>query len=282
VLAGIVANRPHHANLWTGPDGIGKYLWCRQLARVALCVNDITALAQPCTCLSCTTETHPDLLVLGPEPAGLKIEPVRDLMAKCAMKPMLSRRRVVIVRDAHVMTVQAQNAFLKTLEEPPGQTIFFLLSHQERRLLRTIRSRCQNVRFAPLDDASLIEAGREALATVPPETAPGLIAAAAGSVAQLQRLIAAAAEETLSKPLGPLLRAPLRERLAAVEALAEPHESTTIAAIRLSQQLAHWARTGNDDQRSKALQLFADLQVLLARADGNGNRKLLWERWLIQ
>jgi DNA polymerase III subunit delta' len=269
VKAGFLADRPHHANLWTGPDGVGKYLWALTLARLALKADG-------------PLESHPDFIVLGPEPAALKIEPLRELMAKCAMKPMLAERRVVIVRDAHAMTPQAQNAFLKTLEEPPGQTVFFLLTHQDRKLLRTIRSRCQNVRFAPLDEASLRAIHADKLAALPPETVPTLLAAAAGSAALLGRLIGALeGDDTLSRPLGPLLKAPLRERLAAVEALAESQESTQIGAIRLGQQLTQWARAGNDEQRRRAVQLFGDLQELVLRAEGNGNRKLLWERWLL-
>ncbi len=287
VLQGLTTGRAHHANLWTGPDGVGKFLWARDMARVALCLEGITRLDAPCRCVSCHawshSEAHPDLVILGPDPAELKIEPVRQLMAKCALKPMVSRRRVVIVRDAHAMTPQAQNAFLKTLEEPPGQTLFFLLTHQDRRLLRTIRSRCQHVRFAPLDAHSLETLHRDALAALPQEAVPGLLAACAGSSAMLARVLAAAAgDERLQKPAGDLFRAPLRERLAAVDALAESQETTALAAARVAEQLGRWARAGSSEQRRRALQLFAGLEELVARAEGNGNRKLLWERWLLQ
>lgn len=284
VLASIVARRLHHAHLWTGPEGVGKYLWARRFAKAALCLEQREAEAE-CGCLSCKNlDSHADFITLGPAPQDLKIEGVRALLHQCAMKPMLSERRVVVVRDMHAMTPQAQNAFLKTLEEPPGQTVFVLLTHLERRLLRTIRSRCQQVRFAPLGRAELEQLAAPKLAGLDPKVASSVLDAASGSMAQLQRLLDTLGEGD-SGPLGGslsgLLKAPLRDRLVAAEALAESLESTQVAAIRLAHQLAAWGRTGNDGQRKIAGQLLIDLNDLVAKAEGNGNRKLLWERWLM-
>jgi DNA polymerase-3 subunit delta' len=283
VLTALKSGRQHHANLWSGPEGIGKYLWARKIGRYALCLNSDVFFDDNCTCVSCSqTDQHPDLVVLGNEPESLKVDRVRVLLAACSMKPMISKRRVVIIRDVHLLTPQAQNAFLKTLEEPPGQTIFFLLTHLERKLLQTIRSRCQHVRFAPLDAPAMRTIFKEALDPLAEDARVGFISASMGSGAQLLRLVEAAkADDLFSKPLGGLLRAPMRERLVAAEALAESQQTTELGAIRLAAQLADWTRDGQPHQRKKALQLFSDLNELVLRAQGNGNRKLLWEKWLL-
>ncbi|MCC6810599.1 MAG: DNA polymerase III subunit [Deltaproteobacteria bacterium] len=283
VLSALKSGRQHHANLWSGPEGIGKYLWARKIARYALCMSGDGIFDDRCPCVSCQQgDQHPDLVVLGNEPESLKVDRVRQLLAACALKPMISARRVVIIRDVHLLTPQAQNAFLKTLEEPPGQTIFILLTHQERKLLQTIRSRCQHVRFSPLDAASLRTIFHELLAPFDDAAKQSLLDAAAGSGAQLQRLIEAGEEDELfKKPLGPLLKAPIRDRLAAAETLAESQQTTQIAAIRLAAQLAEWARTGQPHQTKRAIALFDELNELVLRAEGNGNRRLLWEKWLL-
>jgi DNA polymerase-3 subunit delta' len=83
------------------------------------------------------------------------IEQVRDLIVRLGSRPSRGPRRVAIIDDAETLNLPAQNALLKTLEEPPGDTIIFMITQSERALLDTIRSRIRPVRFAPLSPAEI-------------------------------------------------------------------------------------------------------------------------------
>jgi len=252
-----------HGTLWLGADGIGKFLWASTLARQALCLKDA---GDSCACASCgSLADHPDFISL--EPGTLKIEHIREVIGRASLKPLVSRHRVVIVRDAHLLTIGAQNALLKTLEEPSGQTLFFLITHRERVLLPTIRSRCQKLRFAPFDAAGF--------AAHFAELAPAA-GASGGSIAEAKRI-----QQSEVKALNVLMRGSVSERIAAAEGLGADQETTLAAARRYADQLTQWTRSGTAEQRSRAQTLFNGLSDLVWRSEGNVNRRLLWERWLL-
>lgn len=150
--------RLHHAFLFTGPDGVGKASLAYTLTAALNCTRgDGEGFQPPCgTCPTCrriAANQHPDLHVL--EPTGrtvrtLKIDAVRGLQKVLVSTPYEARRRVVLLNDAHLMTEEAANALLKTLEEPPDRTLLILVTDQPQRLLDTIRSRCQRLRFGRL------------------------------------------------------------------------------------------------------------------------------------
>jgi DNA polymerase-3 subunit delta' len=85
------------------------------------------------------------------------IEQVRDLIERLGVKPVRAPRRIAIIDDAETLNLPAQQALLKTLEEPPGQTLILLISDNERALLDTIRSRLRTVRFVPLESGEIAE-----------------------------------------------------------------------------------------------------------------------------
>jgi DNA polymerase-3 subunit delta' len=92
---------------------------------------------------------HPDVLVIEPGDTGtIKIDQVRDAIERAAYRPFEGRRRVVIVRDADALVPAAQNALLKTLEEPPASSVFILATERPDMLLPTVRSRCIRLWFA--------------------------------------------------------------------------------------------------------------------------------------
>ncbi len=95
-------------------------------------------------------EVHPDLVMIEPESKQLLIDQVRGLVHELSTKPVEAERKVAIIDDADTMNAAAANALLKTLEEPPGQTVLVLVSCEPERLLPTIISRCYQVRFRPL------------------------------------------------------------------------------------------------------------------------------------
>ena len=103
---------------------------------------------------------HADVLVIEPGESGsIKIEQVRDAIERTAYRPFEGRRRVVIIDDADAIVPQAQNALLKTLEEPAAASTFVLVTSRPDVLLPTVRSRCQRLRFgrlAPADVAAVL------------------------------------------------------------------------------------------------------------------------------
>ena len=106
------------------------------------------------TCASCTRIArlvHADVLLVEPGDTGvIKVDQVRDVVERTAYRPFEGRRRVVIVDEADAMLSEAQNALLKTLEEPPSASMFVLVTSRPDELLPTVRSRCQRLRFGRL------------------------------------------------------------------------------------------------------------------------------------
>jgi DNA polymerase-3 subunit delta' len=110
---------------------------------------------------------HPDLFVVSPETAAIKIEQVRDVVREIAGLPFEARARAAIIDDAHTMTEQAMNALLKSLEEPPATSHLILVTASPQALLPTIRSRCQTIRLGPLPSALLESHLQDRLALSP-------------------------------------------------------------------------------------------------------------------
>jgi DNA polymerase-3 subunit delta' len=194
----------HHAYLFGGPEGVGKGRAARLLAQAANCEGGGAGapVDDPCgTCVPCrkiAKGIHPDVLVLAEERAMAKagvwtpkagrspskdivVDQVRDLVdRRLALRRFEGRRRFVIVDPADAMNPQAQNALLKTLEEPPDDTTLVLVAASPDALLPTIRSRCLRVPFAPIPAAAL--AARLEAAGHPPDEARLAAALAGGSL----------------------------------------------------------------------------------------------------
>lgn len=133
-----------HAILIEGDKGLGKTTLAMFLAKAALCESkDI-----PCgVCESCRlfeSGNHPDISVVSAESdkASIPISAVRDIISRAAILPHRASHKVFIIDDANLLSVQAQNALLKTLEEPPKSVIFILTAPARTALLQTIVSRC--------------------------------------------------------------------------------------------------------------------------------------------
>jgi DNA polymerase-3 subunit delta' len=151
----VARGRLAHAYLFTGPPGIGKRLFARELARALLCENPGPELA-PCErCESCTlvgADTHPDFFAVA-RPADkneMPIEVMRELCRSFSLKASRGRGKIALLDDADDLNAESANCFLKTLEEPPPRSVFFLIGTSPERQLPTIVSRCQVVRFTPL------------------------------------------------------------------------------------------------------------------------------------
>ena len=146
-----------HAYLFSGDAGIGKKMTALALAAAVQCDRpaDRNACGVCHACRMMAAQSHPDLHVLEPDGTEIKIAQIRDIQADLSLKPFEGRKKVLIVDGAEAMNPAAANAFLKTLEEPPGDSLIVLVSALPQSLLATIRSRCQEIRFQPLARAAL-------------------------------------------------------------------------------------------------------------------------------
>jgi DNA polymerase-3 subunit delta' len=150
--------------IFAGPDGIGKRLAAISLAQLFNCLSPAPGDEEsaPDACGHCTVcrriarGVHADVLTIEPGDTGsIKVDQARAAIDRSAYRPFEGRRRVVIVDDADAMEASAQNALLKTLEEPPAASTFVLVTSRPDLLLPTVRSRCQRVRFGPLSPADV-------------------------------------------------------------------------------------------------------------------------------
>src|SRR5262245_52224494 len=141
-----------------GPAGVGKRRAAVAIAEALNCLKPQQSgdfAREGCgecpACRRIQRGVHPDIIVIEPgEMGSIKIEQVRDVIARSEFRPFEGRRRVVIIDEADALVPQAQNALLKTLEEPPSASMFILISARPDALLPTVRSRCHHLRFRPL------------------------------------------------------------------------------------------------------------------------------------
>jgi DNA polymerase-3 subunit delta' len=154
------------AMLFAGAAGIGKRRVAVALAQTINCQQPIAADGierDACgACASCkriARGVHPDVIIVEPGDSGtIKIEQVREVVEKAGYRPFEGRRRAVVVDEADALIPAAQNALLKTLEEPPSASVFVLVSSMADALLPTVRSRLPRLRFGPLSAGEVAEA----------------------------------------------------------------------------------------------------------------------------
>ncbi|MCQ9207044.1 MAG: DNA polymerase III subunit delta' [Omnitrophica bacterium] len=138
--------------LFIGPDGVGKALAAKNFAKAINCRNRNSE--EPCSeCLSCKkvdSGSHPDISFVRPGGASssIGVDEIRSVTLRANLKPYESKKKVFVINDAHTMNIASSNAFLKTLEEPPKDTVFILISPSEKAMLPTIVSRCHIVKFS--------------------------------------------------------------------------------------------------------------------------------------
>lgn len=167
----ILADRVSHAWLFTGPSATDLQTLALAFATTLQCTDRAPSVADACMqCKSCRQAidgNHPDIRVWSHEkPKTFSVQEVRSLVQDVSIRPFSSERKVYIVPDAHLMRQEAQNALLKTLEEPPEYVVIILLAHTADAMLETIRSRCQMVELAAKDmeyDPELRKAAEEIL-----------------------------------------------------------------------------------------------------------------------
>jgi DNA polymerase III subunit delta' len=161
ILKRALANKMlAHAYLFSGDTGIGKRLTAVALAAAVNCGNSGPGggCGECPSCRKVAAGAHPDVHVLVPDGDDIKIDQIRQIQSDLALKPFEGEKKVLLVDSAERMNQAAANAFLKTLEEPPGDTLIILVTPMPQSLLSTIRSRCQEIRFQPLPRRTLAQA----------------------------------------------------------------------------------------------------------------------------
>ncbi len=136
-----------HAFLFTGPKGLGKTSAARIVAKIVNCEKKGLEPCNKCSqCVSITNGTNLDILEIDAA-SNRGIDEIRELRDKIKLAPLSSNKKVYIIDEAHMLTREAFNALLKTLEEPPSHVIFILCTTEAEKLPETIVSRCFTVRF---------------------------------------------------------------------------------------------------------------------------------------
>ena len=172
-----VAGKLAHSYIFTGREGIGKFTTACQWAKLLLCENPVATedFADSCSqCESCRlfeAGSHPDFNHVYKElreftkdgkgktrPVDLPIDVIREfLIDKVSIRPNLSGKKVFIISEAEKLNTYSQNSLLKVLEEPPEYCTIILLCTRAEKLLPTIKSRCQMIRFGPIDQEVITE-----------------------------------------------------------------------------------------------------------------------------
>lgn len=128
----------YHSYIFSGIKGIGKYAFAKDFAK---CILEDSMMQ--------------DYYELGPDGKSIKVAQIRELQNVINIKPTFSKKSVYIINDADLMTIEAQNSLLKTLEEPPEYAVIILIVHNERSILSTVKSRCVNIKFSKLSDKDI-------------------------------------------------------------------------------------------------------------------------------
>jgi DNA polymerase III subunit delta' len=280
--AGLASGKLHHGWILAGPRGIGKAGFA---ARAAAALVDPdgqnTRLTQQ--------RSHPDIIRLqrlpkeppkegeAPDPdaelkRSISIDQVRELQKALTTRPSMGPKRAVIIDAADDLERGGANALLKSLEEPPIGTFFLLISHASDRLLPTIRSRCQILRFEPLDDAQMQSALSSAALDLQPSERDFLIRAGAGSPGQsldFAGLNMAEIESAMDNIIndgdpGNKLRHQLAEALALKA--AQPRYEAFLR--RVPARIASYARLQAATNTLPAIEAFHAAEQLAARAIG--------------
>lgn len=135
----------------------GKNLFAKEFAKMILCEKNDKACNKCKSCIEIDASNNPDLIEIEPENGTIKIEKIRNMQEKVLEKPIISNKKVYIIKDADLLTKEAGNCLLKTLEEPPSFITIIMTGSNESMFLNTIKSRCMKITFEKIQDDILKE-----------------------------------------------------------------------------------------------------------------------------
>lgn len=157
----IKQNKLSHGYLFLGTQGIGKKMIATEFAKMILCLEDNKYCNHCKSCIEFDTNNNPDFVLISPDGNNIKIEQIRDIQKRIQEKPIISEKKVYIIDNADLMTTEAQNCLLKTLEEPPEFAVIILIGSNSNTFLPTIKSRCTIMNFNKISDEEMTKYLRE-------------------------------------------------------------------------------------------------------------------------
>ena len=271
----IVADRVAHAYLFAGPRGTGKTTLARLLAKAVNCLNEDTA-KRPCNecenCKAVNENRFMDLIEIDAA-SNTSVDDVRDLRDKINFSPSQGKYKIYIIDEVHMLSTQAFNALLKTLEEPPPHAIFVLATTEIHKIPATVLSRCQRHEFrrVPVDEivgqlkaivkAEKIQADDDALATIARQAGGGL----RDAISLLDQLASAGTKITLQLTQTALGTATSQSVLDLIASLRDHVPASGLDTI-------HRALDSGADPRSLARQIVEYLRGLMLIQLGNGDQ----------
>jgi DNA polymerase-3 subunit delta' len=229
-------DRLAHAYLFCGEDSIGKKLTAQRFAQAINCDTE-PGPEGPDACGACKScvqmegRTHPDLLVIEPDPEQanpqIKIEQIREVEQWIIYQPLVGRTKICLIDEADRMTLGAANALLKTLEEPPAHSLLLLITSRPSALPATVRSRCHAVHFTP-PARTQVEAALIVKREIPPADA---------------RLLAVVSQARIGQALTMDL-AETRTKQEELATLASPTSLQSVTAILTAAEALHKSGRG--------------------------------------
>ena len=151
----IKLNKLSHSYLFIGTDGIEKKMIAKEFAKMILCIENEKYCNRCKSCIEFDTDNNPDFISIEPDGANIKIEQIRQMQKKILEAPIISQKKVYIIDNADLMTREAQNCILKTLEEPPEYVTIILIGSKEDNFLSTIKSRCSIIKFQNIPNVQI-------------------------------------------------------------------------------------------------------------------------------
>jgi len=215
----LMSTKMSHAYLFRGPAGVGKKTMAQAFAATINCTApmDHAACGACPSCQKFRSANHPDFQFITPDGATIKIQQIRELKKSLAFPPFEARYRVILIADAHTMRRETANSLLKTLEEPPANTVLILTADEASGVLPTIVSRCQVIPFFALPEAEVAQ-HLMAEAAISQEQATTLASIAEGSLGRARLL--------LEKEL-----LPLRQQIVATLLNLQPDGPATVETV---------------------------------------------------